>query len=195
MRRVAKPEVQSPRSKVQGPKSLRARPVVVVSACLLGERCRYDGKAIFAPAVLSLGRLVTFVPVCPETGIGLEVPRLPIRLVETRPGIRLMQTLTGKDLTRKMRSFSRRFLAGHKVDGFILKARSPSCAVSDAPVYDELGQETGLELQGVFADEALNRSLTALMEDEECLRDPGRMAGFMKRLFEPGPEPKRRRSR
>jgi uncharacterized protein YbbK (DUF523 family) len=195
MRRVAKSEVISQKSKVRSPESRRARPVVVVSKCLLGERCRYDGKTIFAPAVLSLRNAVEFVPVCPETGVGLDVPRLPIRLVETRRGIRLIQTLTGKDMTRKMRSFSRTFLAEHKADGFILKARSPSCAVSDALVYDESGQETGLELQGVFADEALNRSLSVLMEDEESLRDPGRMARFIKRLFEPGPEPKKRRSR
>jgi uncharacterized protein YbbK (DUF523 family) len=171
------------------------RPIVAVSKCLLGERCRYDGKTISAPAVLGLSKLVTFVPVCPETGIGLEVPRLPIRLVETRRGIRLIQTLTGKDLTRKMRSFSRTFLDEHKVDGFILKARSPSCAVSDAPVYDELGQETGEELHGVFADEALNRSLSALIEDEEGLRDPGRMGSFITRLFAPGPVTKKRRDR
>ncbi len=174
---------------------VRSRPVVVVSKCLLGERCRYDGKLISAPAVLGLSRLVTFVPVCPETGIGLEVPRLPIRLVETRRGIRLIQTLTGKDLTRRMRSFSRAFLAEHKPDGFILKARSPSCGVEDAPVYDELGQETGIELHGVFADEVLNRSLSALIEDEEGLRDPGRMDSFITRLFAPRPVTKKRRSR
>jgi uncharacterized protein YbbK (DUF523 family) len=166
--------------------------VVVVSACLLGEWCRYNGKTISAPAVLSLSKVVEFVPVCPETGIGLDVPRCPIRLVDTVHGIRLIQTVTGKDLTRRMRSFCRTFLAEHKPDGFILKARSPSCAVSDALVYDEQGQETGMELQGIFADEVMNRSLLGLMEDEEGLRDPDRMADFITRLFAPGPAPRRR---
>ena len=179
--------------------------MVVVSACLLGEPCRYDGKMISAPWIQELAAVVRFVPVCPETGIGLDVPRPPIRLVETERGIRLIETMTGRDLTRKMRSFCRTFLAEHKSDGFILKARSPSCAVSDATVYDGLGQETGLELHGVFAEEALNRSLFALMEDEECLRDPGRMAGFVTRLLTPAgaaagaagrprPAPKNRRN-
>lgn len=173
----------------------RRHPVVVVSRCLLGERCRYDGKIISAPWVKELATRVKFVPVCPEVGIGLPVPRGPIRLVGTAHGIRLIQAITGKDLTRKMRSFCRTFLAEHKPDGFILKARSPSCAVSDAPVYDDLGQETGLELHGVFADEALSRSLFTPMEDEEGLRDPDRMAGFITRLLVSRPAPKKRRSR
>lgn len=190
-----KSEARSPKSKVPSPKSLHARPVVVVSKCLLGERCRYDGRTVSAPAVMGLSKLVTFVPVCPETSIGLDVPRLPIRLVETARGIRLIQTVTGKDLTRKMRSFCRTFLAEHTADGFVLKARSPSCAVSDASVYDELGQETGMELQGILTDEVLNRSLFTPMEDEEGLRDPGRMDSFITRLFAPGPVAKKSRSR
>jgi uncharacterized protein YbbK (DUF523 family) len=171
------------------------RPVVVVSKCLLGERCRYDGKTISAPWIQGLAAVVRFVPVCPEVGIGLPVPRDPIRLVETADGIRLVQTQTGRDLSRKMRSFCRRFLATQKPDGFILKARSPSCAVSDAPVYDESGQETGAELPGVFADAALDRSLFAPMEDEEGLRDPGRMVSYITRLLVPRSAPKKRRSR
>jgi len=204
MRELPKSEVRavrqgpprpSPRSKVQSPISLHARPVVAASKCLLGQPCRYDGKIISAPWIEELAVVVRFVPVCPELSIGLPVPRDPVRLVETVNGIRLIQTLTGNDLTRKMRSFCRTFLAEHKPDGFILKARSPSCAVSDALVYDELGQETGAELPGIFADEALTRSLFTPMEDEEGLRDPGRMAGFVTRLLVPSPAPKKRRSR
>jgi uncharacterized protein YbbK (DUF523 family) len=167
----------------------------VVSRCLLGERCRYDGKIISAVWIQELAAVVRFVPVCPEVGIGLSVPRVPIRLVETAHGIRLLQEQTGKDMTRKMRSFCRTFLAEHKPNGFILKARSPSCAVSDAPVSDELGQETGAELPGIFADEALTRSLFTPMEDEEGLRDPGRMVSFIMRLLVPRPAPKKRRNR
>jgi uncharacterized protein YbbK (DUF523 family) len=173
----------------------RRHPVVVVSRCLLGERCRYDGKIIFAPWVKELPTRVKFVPVCPEVGIGLPVPRAPIRLVETAHGIRLIQAITGKDLTRKMRLFCRRVLAEHEPDGFILKARSPSCAVDDAQVYDELGQETGIELHGILTDEVLDQSLFALVEDEEGLRDPDRLADFLTRLRESRPAPRKSRKR
>jgi len=133
--------------------------------------------------------------VCPEVGIGLDVPRLPIRLVDTGRGIRLIQTKTGKDLTRKMRLFCRRFLAEYEPDGFILKARSPSCAAEDAQVYDELGRETGIELHGILTDEALDRSQFALVEDEEGLRDPDRMADFLTRLRASKPAPRKGRNR
>lgn len=174
----------------------RARPVVVVSRCLLGECCRYDGKAIGVPKLIrELGKVAEILPVCPEMEVGLPVPRDPIRLVQAEGRVRLIQTVTGVDLTRKMRSFCRQFLATHKPDGFILKARSPSCAVQDALVHDEMGHETGAELPGIFADAALDRSLFAPMEDEEGLRDPGRMVSFITRLLAPRLAPKIRRSR
>jgi uncharacterized protein YbbK (DUF523 family) len=156
----------------------------VVSKCLLGERCRYDGKSISAPAVLSLSRIVSFVPVCPETGIGLPVPRDPIGLVKTDRGIRLVQARTGHDLTVKMRSFCRRFLTGLKVDGFILKARSPSCAVRDAAVDEDGGELMEETRPGLFADAVLDRFPMLPVEDEERLEEPSVMFRFVGRLLD-----------
>lgn len=148
------------------------RPVVVVSKCLLGERCRYNGETISAPVVLSLSDRVEFVPVCPEMGIGLLVPRDPIRLVKTRRGIRLIQARTGRDLTTRMRRFCREFLSGLPVRGFILKSRSPSCAVWDAVVDDDGGKLTGETRPGVFAAEVLACFPGLPVEDEERLEEP-----------------------
>jgi len=164
-----------------------ACPVVVVSRCLLGERCRYDGKLVSAPAVLRLGKRVTFVPVCPETGIGLPVPRDPIRLVKTNRGIRLVQTRTGADLTAKMRFFCRQFLTGLEVDGFTLKARSPSCAVRDAAVEDDDGEPTEETRAGLFAATVLDRFPMLPVEDEERLAEPAVMSRFVGRLFDLSP--------
>ena len=160
------------------------RPVIVVSKCLLGECCRYDGKSISAPAVLSLSNPVEFVPVCPETGIGLPVPRDPIRLVKTRRRIRLIQVRTDADLTAQMRSFCRRFLTGLKVDGFILKARSPSCAVRDAAVHDAKGEVMERRHPGLFADAVLDRFPMLPVEDEERLEEPSVMLRFVGRLVD-----------
>ena len=157
---------------------------MAVSKCLLGERCRYDGEPVSAPAVLSLSKVVEFVPVCPETGIGLPVPRDPIRLVKTRRGIRLVQVQTGKDLTRKMRSFSRQFLATQRFDGFILKARSPSCAVRDAAVHEESGEVVEETRPGLFAAEILSSFPGLPVEDEERLEEPSVMLRFVGRLFD-----------
>lgn len=159
------------RTPSKGPteESDRTKPVVIVSACLLGERCRYDGEPVSAPAVLSLSNVVEFVPVCPETGIGLPVPRDPIRLVKTGARIRLVQTRTERDLTAKMRSFILEFLSGLEPDGFILKARSPSCAVRDAAVYDARGRLLKMKRPGLFADAVLVRFPAVPVADEEQL--------------------------
>ena len=178
----AKSEVTSPKSKVQSPESRPARPVVVVSKCLLGERCRYNGEPISAPAVLSLSNRVEFMPVCPETGISLPIPRDPIRLIKADSAIRLIQTRTGADLTAKMHSFCRRFLSGLKVEGFILKARSPSCAVRDAAVYDDSGEVTGETRPGLFAAEAISRFPGLPIEDEERLKESSVRLRFVGRL-------------
>ena len=161
-----------------------SRPVVVVSRCLLGERCRYNGETVSAPAVLSLSKRVELVPVCPETGIGLPTPRDPIRLVQTDRGIRLIQDRTGADLTAKMRAFRRRFLTGLKVDGFILKSRSPSCAVRDAVEHDDSGEATEETRPGLFADAVLDRFPMLPVEDEERLEEPSVMLRFVGRLLD-----------
>lgn len=144
-----------------------ARPRVVVSRCLLGGRCRYDGRVIRAPAVTRLGRRVDFVPVCPETGIGLRVPRGPLRLVKSGGRIRLVRARTGQDLTARMRRFSRSFLAGLEPDGFMLKSRSPSCAVRDAAVFDAAGRVVAGT--GLFAAAAQARFPRLPVEDETAL--------------------------
>ncbi|MBM3331553.1 DUF523 domain-containing protein [candidate division WOR-3 bacterium] len=149
------------------------RPVVVVSRCLLGERCRYDGKTVSSPAVRRLGEMVSFVPVCPEMEIGLGVPRDPIRLVRTSGGVRLVQARTGRDLTAKLRAFGQRFLAGLDVDAFLLKSHSPSCAVRDATVCDPRGRVLSVRLAGRFAAAARRRFPSVLLWDEQMLAEPG----------------------
>jgi uncharacterized protein YbbK (DUF523 family) len=173
------------RTPSKGPigKAVPPKPVVVVSACLLGRPCRYDGRLIAVSAVLSLRGRVEFVPVCPETGIGHSTPRDPMRLVKTGRGTRLIQARTGADLTTKMRSYCRRFLTGLKADGFILKARSPSCAVRDAAVYDDSGKVTEETRPGLFAAEVLVRLPGLPVEDDERLAEPSVMLRFVGRLF------------
>ena len=150
----------------------------MVSRCLLGECCRYDGEPISAPAVVSLGEVVEFVPVCPEIGIGLPVPRDPIRLVRTSSGIRFVQARTGRDLTARMRKFCREFLSGLSVDGFVLKSRSPACAVRDAALCDERGRLLEETQPGLFAAEVLDHFPRVPVDDEEHVGELLARAGF-----------------
>jgi uncharacterized protein YbgA (DUF1722 family)/uncharacterized protein YbbK (DUF523 family) len=99
-----------------------------VSACLTGERVRWDGghkKNAFVTAVLAPH--VEWVAVCPEMELGLGVPRPPMNIVDGR----LIVEPTGEDLTERMRAYAAwraKGLSSLDLDGYVLKSRSPSCA-------------------------------------------------------------------
>ncbi len=117
------------------------RPRLLASRCLEFDHCRWNGAVVESEIVRLLAGRADFVTVCPEVGIGLGVPRDPIRLVGSgSESVRLIQPSTGMDLTEKMRDFSRQFIAGlGPVDGAILKFRSPSCGISDVRVHSPEG--------------------------------------------------------
>ena len=54
--------------------------MVLVSACLLGVACRYDGESKPNERILSYNREYSFIPFCPETFGGLSTPRLPAEI-------------------------------------------------------------------------------------------------------------------
>ena len=89
---------------------------------------------IESPLVSRMKGKVDLIQVCPETAIGLGVPRQPIRLVSMRSSEqKLVQPSTGLDLTEKMQRYCGSFLMGlDQVDGFLMKSRSPTCALRDA---------------------------------------------------------------
>lgn len=113
------------------------KPVLLVSECLAGTRCRYDGSSAEDPFVRRIMPFCEVRTACPETGIGLGVPRPPIRLVtDGSGGALLVQPSTGMDLTAAMSAFCRQVLSDPgSLDGAVLKSRSPSCGISDARVF------------------------------------------------------------
>ena len=87
--------MSDPVTPAQGP-SIR----LGISTCLLGERVRYDGgHKLDRYLVHTLGRYVEWVPVCPETEMGLSVPREAMRLVGDPDYPRLVTVQTGVDHT------------------------------------------------------------------------------------------------
>ncbi len=161
------------------------KPIVVTSQCLGFESCRYNGDMVFAPFVQSLAAHVNFQAVCPEVEIGLGTPRDPIRLVVDGGDERLMQPTTGKDLTRKMKQFSEQYLGSlPAVDGFILKNRSPSCAVKDSKIHRSLGTVGVVgKGAGLFTRAVLKQFPYAAVEDEGRLTNPWIREHFLTKLF------------
>ena len=81
-------------------------PRLVISACLGFEACRYDGQRVEGTFVDALRQRVDVVTVCPEVGMGMTIPRDPIRLVQDGRGIVLYQPSTATDFTAAMRRSS-----------------------------------------------------------------------------------------
>lgn len=162
-----------------------AKPVVVVSKCLEFEACRYNGERISSSFIERLKPHVRFRPVCPEVEIGLGTPRDPIRIHLQGERKALYQPSTRKHLTQDMNAFAEKFLGSlEEVDGFILKAKSPSCAITDAKIFptptssDHISQGAGL-----FAGAALERFGARAFVDETRLNEPNVRAAFLTKIF------------
>jgi uncharacterized protein YbgA (DUF1722 family)/uncharacterized protein YbbK (DUF523 family) len=162
------------------------KPVVVISKCLEFEACRYNGAKISFGLLGRMQPYIDFLPVCPEVEIGLGTPRDPIRLVADGEGHQLLvQPSTGKNLTAKMQGFARGYLNSVKsIDGFILKAKSPSCGIRDAKVFKTADESYSLgKGPGIFTSEVLERFGGQAVEDEGRLNNFTLREHFLTKLF------------
>ena len=115
---------------------------ILVSACLLGENCKYSGGNNLCPGLSALKECYTLIPVCPEQLGGLPTPRPP---VECR-GARVINK-EGVDVTAQFQRGAEEALNIGRYFGCkaaILKTRSPSCGCGE--IYD--GSFTGTRLPG-----------------------------------------------
>jgi uncharacterized protein YbgA (DUF1722 family)/uncharacterized protein YbbK (DUF523 family) len=161
------------------------RPAVVVSECLEFADCRYNGQQIACPVVKQLKPFVDFRPVCPEMGIGLGVPREPIRVIEGNGRRSLCQPATGRDLTDEMNGFAARHLESvGDIDGFILKSRSPSCGIKDVMIYPGAGfVPPARKGAGFFGTAVLERFSHLAVEDDGRLENPQVRGHYFTRLY------------
>ncbi|WP_177419564.1 DUF523 domain-containing protein [endosymbiont of Lamellibrachia barhami] len=124
-------------------------PKVGISACLLGEPVRYDGRHKYAVQIVeTLSDVVSWVPLCPETEAGLGVPRPPVELIGSPDRFRVVGVENpGLDVTTTLLDFSQQKVQNlGRISGFILQSRSPSCGLKSA-----LFRGSGLLGAGVFA--------------------------------------------
>lgn len=125
---------------------------MIVSACLLGEACRYDGCSKKDDGVLSAIEGMDIVPFCPEAPV-LGTPRGRISVVATEDhGLRIKKDADGSDVTDALIEQTERLVKAHPdVRKIILKSKSPSCGIGTAPILDEAGNEIG-KGNGIAAD-------------------------------------------
>ena len=90
---------------------------IIVSACLLGENCKYNGGNNKCEDIIALAEKFEIIPVCPESFGGLPIPRVPSEIKDGR-----VYSKTGEDLTEA-------FLSGAEQTLYIAKEANAPCAV------------------------------------------------------------------
>ena len=159
---------------------------ILVSACLLGERVRYDGGHKRDPFLVeTLGRFVRYVPVCPEVECGLPVPREAMRLSGDPSNPRLVAPKSGADHTDAMHAWIReklRALEGLELCGYICKKDSPSSGMERVKVYGSDGVPAKVG-SGLFTKAFMARFPLVPVEEEGRLHDPVLREMFVERVF------------
>jgi len=161
------------------------RPIVYCSRCLEFDHCRFDGAMIKCDMVRDLKEVCDIVHDCPEKGIGLGVPRRPVRIVEM-DGIRhLVQPATGLDCTSSMERYISELLDRiGGVDGIILKAKSPTCGMGDVKIYPGPEKVPVKYMgDGFLGGEVLKRFSHLALEDEGRLQDARIRDHFLTKLY------------
>ncbi len=159
------------------------RPRLGISACLLGERVRFDGNhKLNSYIVGTLGRFFDFVPVCPEVAIGMGIPRPPIHLVGDPEQPRAVGVRDPElDVTDALTTFSQRQVRElGAICGYILKSKSPSCGMERVKVYGEQGLRHSA---GLYARALMTAHPLLPVEEEGRLGDPGLRDNFLERVF------------
>lgn len=161
-----------------------------ISTCLLGEEVRHDGGHKRDPYLVeTLGRMVEWVPVCPEVEIGLGTPREPIRLVrdpKELDSVRLVSR-SGVELSKRMQRYARtrtRELARDNLSGYIVKKDSPSCGMARVKVWNANDKSASTRNgRGIFTAELLRQYPNMPVEEEGRLHDPSLRENFFERIF------------
>ena len=136
--------------------------MLIVSACLAGFPCRYDGKKAINTAVQQLVKEGKAIPVCPEQLGGLPTPRLPAEMKAGK-----VINSDGNDVTEAFEKGAAVVLEIAKqygCTGALLKARSPSCG--KGRIYDGSFSGILIEGNGKTADLLMRNGITVTTEEE-----------------------------
>ena len=141
---------------------------ILISACLVGDKTRYDGKSNYHPLVKQLLEKYELVPFCSEVEGGLSIPRKPSEIVKDK-----VINKDGKDVTRNYVSGAQKALNICKyldIKIAILKDGSPACGVHE--IHDGNFKGRKIKGMGVTASLLSKSGIKVISEDEiETLLD------------------------
>ena len=159
---------------------------VAISECLTGAAVRYDGsdaRSRFPHEALD--GLLSHVPICPEVGIGMGVPRPPIQLVgdPNRPRVLGVEN-PDIDVTADLEAYARaRSGQLRELYGYVFMERSPSCGLYSVPVRGVGGAPLHSGGRGVYAREVSRRHPRLPMEENGRLFEHAVRESFLARVF------------
>ena len=137
--------------------------IKLMSACLLGVECRYDGKGKPCEKAIELFKKGNIVPVCPEQLSGFSTPRISIEVQEDGRVL----SKEGKDVTSNLQKGAEETLKIAKMVGakeFIAKSKSPSCGFGKT--YDGTFSGNLVDKNG-FVSDFLNKNGIKIITEEE----------------------------
>jgi uncharacterized protein YbgA (DUF1722 family)/uncharacterized protein YbbK (DUF523 family) len=162
------------------------KPKVGISACLLGQKVRYDGghkRDLFLTELF--GKFVEWIPICPEIEVGMGVPRETVRLVGKLSHPRMIAEKSGTDWTEAMNRFAAKRLgdiAEKHLSGYVFKKNSPSCGMERVKVYNSKGMAER-QGRGLFAAALMSQWPLLPVEEEGRLNDLKLRENFIERVF------------
>lgn len=131
---------------------------IFVSACLLGENCKYSGGNNYSEAVKKFVEGHEVISMCPEVEGGLPIPRTPAEIVNG-----VVTTRDGVSVDKEFRDGAKKILdilLAEKVDLAILQPRSPSCGVGK--IYDGTFSGTLIDGNGVLAQLLIDNGIKVI---------------------------------
>ena len=141
---------------------------VIISRCILGEYCRYDGKTKKISEVVEAFEGWQIIPFCPEAPV-FGTPRQRIDVVQVADEQRILKHNTKEDVTSLLEEEIEKFLANNpEADCIVLKSKSPSCGLNTTPVLDPNNQEL-YKGSGIGAKMLRKHFLNTPMYDEHTL--------------------------
>lgn len=120
---------------------------VLVSACLLGENCKFNGKNNYSKEAVSFLLDKEVIPICPEILSGMPTPRDPAEIVDGR-----VVEITGRDVHEQYSNgvnVAIDIISDQEIDLALLQSRSPTCGVNQ--VYDGSFEGKKIQGSGIFA--------------------------------------------
>ena len=139
-----------------------AKEIILISACLLGEKCRYDGKSKPVANILKLKEFFDLIPICPESLGGLKIPRAPAEI----QGDKVINK-NNKDVTENYNTGAYWASAVAKMKNVklaVLKEKSPSCGVHF--IHDGSFTDKIIEGQGITTRKLIKQGIKVINEEE-----------------------------